>query len=87
MRYHLPLLHQKLTVNLCCDSNLDFIPVLLPTFAVTEVTSLICFTLESHQDFHTTAQSMTDPQEHLTPVLQPTVLDDRSTATPSLFAV
>lgn len=33
--YHLPLSHQKLPVNLCCDSKLDFIPVLLPTFAIT----------------------------------------------------
>lgn len=33
--YHLPPLHQKLPVNLCCDWDLDLIPVLLPTFAVT----------------------------------------------------
>lgn len=34
-RYHLPPLHQTLLVNLCCDSDLDLIPVPLPTFAVT----------------------------------------------------
>lgn len=33
--YHLPSLHQKLPANLCCDWDLDLIPVLLPTFAVT----------------------------------------------------
>lgn len=32
--YHLPSLHQKLPMNLCCDGYLDLIPV-LPKFAVT----------------------------------------------------